>query len=81
MRAQDEVFTTVTARRPVLEAALASAATSAGINIRRGVAITALATDGGTPVPRVTGAVTADGRTLRPDLVVDCGGRRSALPA
>lgn len=75
----DERFETVTARRPVLEAALAEAAVAAGVTIRRGVRVTGLRTDGATPVPRVTGVTTPAG-TVGSDLVVDCSGRRSALP-
>jgi len=73
IRDGDERFDTVTARRPVLEAALA-----AGVTVRRGVRVTGVRTDGRTPVPRVTG-VTTTGGAVPADLVVDCGGRRSAL--
>jgi 2-polyprenyl-6-methoxyphenol hydroxylase-like FAD-dependent oxidoreductase len=76
----DARFDTVTARRPVLEAALATAATAAGVPVRRGVRVTGLRTDGRAPVPRVTGVTTTAG-IVEADLVVDCGGRRSALPA
>ncbi|MEV6303467.1 FAD-dependent monooxygenase [Actinoplanes sp. NPDC051861] len=76
----DDRFATVTARRPVLEAALAAAATAAGVTVRRGVRVTGLRTDGRRPVPRVTG-VTTTGGAVDADLVIDCGGRRSALPA
>src|SRR6185312_12402373 len=79
MRDGDERFETVTARRPVLEAALSAAAEAAGVTIRRGVAVTGLTTDGRTRVPRVTGVLTADGTAIPADLVVDCGGRRSAM--
>jgi 2-polyprenyl-6-methoxyphenol hydroxylase-like FAD-dependent oxidoreductase len=79
LRADDARFETVTARRPVLEAALAAAAAAAGVTVRRGVAVTGLTTDHQPGVPRVTGVLTADGRTIPADLVVDCGGRRSAL--
>jgi 2-polyprenyl-6-methoxyphenol hydroxylase-like FAD-dependent oxidoreductase len=79
MRDGDERFETVTARRPVLEAAMSHAASTAGITIRRGVTVTGLATDRRTPVPRVTGVLTDGGRVLYADLLVDCGGRRSAL--
>ncbi|BBH70750.1 hydroxylase [Actinoplanes sp. OR16] len=72
----DERFDTVTARRPVLEAVLSPAAEAAGVTIRRGVAVTGLTTDGST---RVTGVLTAGGTAISADLVVDCGGRRSAL--
>jgi len=81
MRAGDEIFDTVTARRPVLEVAMSAAAEAAGVRVERGVGVTGLTTDGGIPVPRVTGVRTAGGRTYSADLVVDCGGRRSALPA
>jgi len=79
IRRADERFTTVTARRPVLEAVLSAAAEAAGVTIRRGVAVTGLTTDGRTRVPRVTGVLTADGTAIPADLVVDCGGRRSAM--
>ena len=78
-RPGDAVFDTVTARRPVVEAALATAAASAGVTVRRGVRVTGVRTDGRTPVPRVTGVTTATG-PVDADLVVDCGGRRSGLP-
>lgn len=79
----DGQFETVTARRPVLEAVLATAAVDAGVTVRRGVTVTGLLTDPSVtgPVPRVTGVLAAGGLTLRADLVVDCAGRRSALPA
>jgi 2-polyprenyl-6-methoxyphenol hydroxylase-like FAD-dependent oxidoreductase len=76
MRDGDERFETVTARRPVLEAALAAAAEAAGVTIRRGVRVAGLRTDGASPAPRVTGVTTPDG-TLGSDLVIDCSGRRS----
>ncbi|WP_433364780.1 FAD-dependent oxidoreductase [Actinoplanes sp. CA-142083] len=79
IRPGDERFDTVTARRPVLEAVLSAAAEAAGVTIRRGIAVTGLTTDGRARVPRVTGVLTADGTAIPADLVVDCGGRRSAL--
>jgi flavin-dependent dehydrogenase len=79
LRPGDERFDTVTARRPVLEAVLSAAAEAAGVTIRRGIAVTGLTTDGRTRIPRVTGVLTADGTAIPADLVVDCGGRRSAL--
>ena len=75
----DERFDTVTARRPVLEAAMAAAAQAAGVTVRRGVRVTGLRTGGHSPVPRVTGVTTSAG-PVAADLVVDCGGRRSTLP-
>jgi 2-polyprenyl-6-methoxyphenol hydroxylase-like FAD-dependent oxidoreductase len=75
MRPGDERFETVTARRPVLEAAVAAvAARTAGVEIRRGVTVTGVTMDRS----HVTGVRTGD-RTVTADLVVDCGGRRSAL--
>lgn len=82
MRDGDERFETVTARRPVLEAAVAAVASrTPGVTIRRGVAVTGLLTDpvGRTQAPRVRGVLTEGGRALRADLVVDCSGRRSPL--
>ena len=79
-RAGDERFVTVTARRPVIEYAVA---TTAGehLDVRRGVAVAELLTgaeavDG---VPHVTGVRTSDGEELTADLVVDAMGRRSPL--
>jgi flavin-dependent dehydrogenase len=60
---------------------MSSAAATAGVVIQRGVTVTGLVTDQASPVPRVAGVLTAAGRPIRADLVVDCGGRRSALPA
>jgi 2-polyprenyl-6-methoxyphenol hydroxylase-like FAD-dependent oxidoreductase len=83
-REGDERFETVTARRPVLEAALTTvAAGTAGVTIRRGVPITGLLTDQSVAgrIPRVTGVLAEGGQTLRAELVVDCCGRRSALAA
>src|SRR3954464_3323373 len=79
IRRGDERFTTVTARRPVLEAVLSAAAEAAGVTIRRGVAVTGLTTDGRSRIPRVTGVLTADGTAMAGALVADCGARRSAL--
>jgi 2-polyprenyl-6-methoxyphenol hydroxylase-like FAD-dependent oxidoreductase len=80
LREQDRRFETVTARRPVLETAVATvAARTPGIEIRRGVAVTGFVADASGPVPRVEGVLTDSGRTYRADLVIDCGGRRSAL--
>ncbi|MEU4562765.1 FAD-dependent oxidoreductase [Actinoplanes sp. NPDC023936] len=81
IRPGDERFDTVTARRPVLEAVLSAAAETAGVTIRRGVTVTGLTTGGRTRVPRVTGVLTVTGTAIAADLVVDCGGRRSASSA
>ncbi|WP_141015692.1 NAD(P)/FAD-dependent oxidoreductase [Nocardioides sambongensis] len=77
----DEQFDTVTARRPVLEAALARLAQSQpGLTVRRGARVTGLVVDHGPGRPRVRGVRTADGR-VPADLVVDAAGRRTPLPA
>jgi pimeloyl-ACP methyl ester carboxylesterase/2-polyprenyl-6-methoxyphenol hydroxylase-like FAD-dependent oxidoreductase len=81
-RETDRQFETVTARRPVLEAAVAAAAARIpGLTVRRGVAVTGLLT-GREPiagVPHVTGVLTGGGSAIRADLVVDAMGRRSPL--
>ncbi|SHN44706.1 FAD-dependent oxidoreductase [Cryptosporangium aurantiacum] len=82
-RTGDERFDVVGARRPILEAAVAAAASrTAGVTIRRGVAVTGLLTGLYlTPgAPRVTGVRTRDGENLYAELVVDATGRRSSLP-
>jgi 2-polyprenyl-6-methoxyphenol hydroxylase-like FAD-dependent oxidoreductase len=77
----DERFGLVTARRPVLEAAVAAVAASCpGLRVRRGVTVTGLLTsDDGGAVPRVVGVRTSSG-AVRAELVVDAGGRRSTVP-
>jgi 2-polyprenyl-6-methoxyphenol hydroxylase-like FAD-dependent oxidoreductase len=50
------------------------------IAVRSGEAVIGLRAEAGA-VPRVTGAVLASGEVIEADLVVDAGGRRSALPA
>ena len=82
-RPGDERFSTVTARRPVLEAALARVAErTPGMTIIRGATVTGLiAGPQRVPgVPHVAGVLAQD-RTMRADLVVDATGRRSAMPA
>jgi len=83
IREGDERFESITGRRPVIEAAVARAAAAApGVEVRRGVAIRGLLTDSESngAAPHVCGVVTEDGNELRADLVVEAGGRRSALP-
>ena len=80
-RPGDERFATITARRPVIESVLARAAQAEpGVEIRRGVAVEALTARSYDGTPHVTGVRTAGGDDLLGDLVVDAGGRRSALP-
>jgi 2-polyprenyl-6-methoxyphenol hydroxylase-like FAD-dependent oxidoreductase len=77
----DERFDMVTGRRPMVEATLARlAGREPGVEIRRAVGVRGLLSAGGDPIPRVAGVVTDSGETIAADLVVDAGGRRSALP-
>jgi len=82
-RPDDDRFRGLTARRPVLELGFVRAAGATdGIDVRRGTAVEALVT--GTAVSddsiHVVGVRTEGGEELRADLVIDAGGRRSALP-
>jgi 2-polyprenyl-6-methoxyphenol hydroxylase-like FAD-dependent oxidoreductase len=81
-RAGDERFETVTARRPVAESVVASlAAATPGVTIRRGVGVAAVTSvTGPDGIVHVTGVRTEAGEALAADLVVDTGGRRSAMP-
>ncbi len=79
----DERFTTITGRRPVLEAALGRATEGEpGVEVHRGQSVIGLTAAERVPdgIPHVTGVVTGDGRCRSADLVVDAGGRRSRLP-
>ncbi|MGH9085266.1 MAG: NAD(P)/FAD-dependent oxidoreductase, partial [Acidimicrobiales bacterium] len=82
---EDDDFEALTARRPVAEAALASAAAATpGVTARRGVSVAGLLTAPSrhpSAVPHVTGVRLEDGQELLADLVVDSSGRRSRLPA
>ena len=81
-RPGDERFLTDTARRSTAEYTFADAARSEPrLTIERGVKIAGVligtsVLDG---VPHVVGAITADGREIRADLVVDAMGRRSTI--
>ncbi len=81
-REGDERFETVTARRPVLEAAVAAVAEQTpGLAIRRDVTVTGLVTgrESADGVPHVTGVLTGEATATRVDLVVDATGRRSPV--
>jgi 2-polyprenyl-6-methoxyphenol hydroxylase-like FAD-dependent oxidoreductase len=83
LRDDDRQFDTVTARRPVLEAAVAAvAARTPGLTVRRGVGVAGLLTRAGAlpGVPHVRGVRLTDGGTLDADLTIDCTGRASRLP-
>ena len=79
----DERFATVTGRRPVIESVVAALGeATAGVTIRRGVAIAGLVAEPGPDgTPRVIGVRCEGGEVVAADLVVDAGGRRSAVPA
>jgi 2-polyprenyl-6-methoxyphenol hydroxylase-like FAD-dependent oxidoreductase len=84
VRPGDERFDVLTGRRAMVEATIAAtAAAEDGIDVRRGVVVRALAPGSGRPagVPHVTAAVLATGERIPADLVVDCSGRRSTVPA
>ena len=81
----DERFESLTGRRPIVEGAFAHVTEAhPKITVRRGTGVQGLLADrpvktGG--VPHVDGVTTEAGESLRADLVVDAGGRRSALPS
>jgi 2-polyprenyl-6-methoxyphenol hydroxylase-like FAD-dependent oxidoreductase len=79
----DDRFEMLSGRRAVVERSVASVAQSTpGLSIRRGVAVKGLlrGADVISGIPHVTGVRTGDGTEVAADLVVDCSGRRSALP-
>ncbi|HUP75215.1 MAG TPA: FAD-dependent oxidoreductase [Acidimicrobiales bacterium] len=82
-RPDDDRFEALTGRRPMVEAAFARViAANPKINVRRGTAVRGLLVDTRAgAIPHVDGVVTDKGEEVRADLVVDAGGRRSALPA
>jgi len=80
-RPGDDRFTTLTARRPVLEQAFGQCAQATpGLDIRRGVRVTGLTARGKDRAPHVTGVRLEGGEQPGADLVVDAMGRRSTLP-
>jgi 2-polyprenyl-6-methoxyphenol hydroxylase-like FAD-dependent oxidoreductase len=80
-REGDERFVTLTARRPVLEQVLASAAQQQPrLEVRRGVTVTGLASRAYDGTPHVTGVHLKSGGQVGAELVVDAMGRRSRLP-
>ena len=81
LRPDDERFVGLTARRATLEHVIArAAAVEPRMEVRRGVAVSALITRGRSAVPHVVGIRTEAGEESRSDLVVDATGRRSPLP-
>ena len=80
----DDRYQMLSGRRAVVERSVATVAEHApGLNVRRGVSVEGLL--GGPEaiagIPHVTGVRTSDGEELSADLIIDCSGRRSALPA
>jgi 2-polyprenyl-6-methoxyphenol hydroxylase-like FAD-dependent oxidoreductase len=81
-RDDDDQFDVITGRRPVFEWVIANAAAAEPrVDIRRGVAVTALVTGPSATagVPHVTGVRTDAGDEVHADLVIDAGGRRSGF--
>src|SRR5580700_2200494 len=78
----DADVTTITGRRPVVESVFAACAEETpSLTVRRGVAVTGLvASTGANGAPHVTGVIAESGESIDADLVIDAGGRRSALP-
>jgi 2-polyprenyl-6-methoxyphenol hydroxylase-like FAD-dependent oxidoreductase len=82
-RPGDRDLDVLTARRPVMELAVSSAASATPrLEVRRGVTAEGLVTGSSTVpgVAHVVGVRTSDGEELLADLVVDHMGRRSPLP-
>jgi 2-polyprenyl-6-methoxyphenol hydroxylase-like FAD-dependent oxidoreductase len=82
-RPGDERFDMLTGRRAVVERSVASVAEETPhLDVRRGTAVEGLV--GGASVlegvPHVTGVRTSQGDEILADVVIDCSGRRSALP-
>jgi 2-polyprenyl-6-methoxyphenol hydroxylase-like FAD-dependent oxidoreductase len=82
-RPGDARYEILSGRRAIVERAVAAVAEETpGLQVRRGVSAAGLI--GGTEtipgIPHVTGIRTTDGEEVPADLVIDCGGRRSALP-
>lgn len=72
----------LTGNRPFVEACIAAEADEAGIDVRRGVAVAGLVAgpEVASGTPHVVGVRLESGEELMADLVLDSGGRRSALP-
>jgi 2-polyprenyl-6-methoxyphenol hydroxylase-like FAD-dependent oxidoreductase len=80
-RPGDERFTTITARRPILEYVFASVAERT-VHVRRGVDVVGVLTGPSclANVPHVIGVRLASGEAVYADLVIDAMGRSSILP-
>jgi 2-polyprenyl-6-methoxyphenol hydroxylase-like FAD-dependent oxidoreductase len=83
-REGDDRHQALTGRRPMVEAAVERVgAATPGVTVHRGVAVGGFLTGDrrGSAPPHVVGVVTDDGSEHHADLVVDAGGRRSAVPS
>ena len=79
-RPGDERFAAITARRPMMEAVVATVAELAGVDIRRGAGACGLTHEVGPDgAVHITGVVADTAERLRADLVIDCSGRRSPV--
>jgi 2-polyprenyl-6-methoxyphenol hydroxylase-like FAD-dependent oxidoreductase len=69
-------------RRPVFEHHLRRAIERAGVELRSSTAVAGVVAGASVVagIPHVSGVRLEDGTTIDADLVVDCGGRRSAIP-
>ncbi len=84
-RPGDERFTSLTGRRPMIEAAIANfVETLSGVTIRRGTVVSELLTSDAERLTNdpinVCGVRTDQGEELFADLVIDASGRASSLP-
>ena len=77
----DEVYSTITGRRPVVEAVVARvAAAHPGIEVLRGQAVTSVNLEDRDGVPHLAALVTESGQEFSGDLIVDAAGRNSPTP-
>jgi 2-polyprenyl-6-methoxyphenol hydroxylase-like FAD-dependent oxidoreductase len=79
----DDRFDTLTARRPVLEAAFAQAAEDTiGVKIYRGISVQGpvMGPSSTNGIPHVVGLKTNKAKPIKAEFVVDARGRRSTLP-
>jgi 2-polyprenyl-6-methoxyphenol hydroxylase-like FAD-dependent oxidoreductase len=80
----DDRYQMLSGRRAMVERTVATVAEQTpGLSVRRGVSVAGLlcGSDATPGVPHVNGVRTSDGEELDADLVIDCSGRRSALPS
>lgn len=76
----DDSLTALRCRRVLVDQVVARAVQAQAGITRRGIAAAGLLIDTSGTVPRVVGLSLVDGTSVRADLVVDAGGRRSPVP-